>query len=502
MSSTQPGVLLGQRLMAVLLVGVAAMSVFAIQQGVAVGLATPFGLVALTLLFLKPNTGTLLFLALAYMNAPVLLGRLVGSPQLAAIGVTTLLSIPIAVHLLKRGGFVLDYTFMLMLLFLGSLLGSSFLAVDTRIAFAWVTGYLIEGVLMYFLLLNAVRSLGTLRAAIWTLMLVSAFMSSLGLYQEVSGNHRAQFGGLAQRNTEREPGDDAPVSRRDRTAVHVGNRAAGPTGGPNRFAQILIVVLPLAFFRIRDERSRMARLMALGCLLLMLVGIFITYSRGGFLALVGMMLLLIAMRYIRWWQVVFGVLLLGGVVTIAAPGFVERIDTMRTIPQLLSQRDTVQGHGAIRGRLTEMLAAFHVFLDYPVLGVGPGQYTPFYSMKYMENPEISFKSIDKVRRSHCLYAELAAETGLVGTILFLAIVGTLSARLWRLRSQLQRAKPELANLAIGFWLGLFGYLGTAIFLQLSFQRYFWLYLALAGAAVQLLENARHELATDRSSPTI
>ena len=485
MSSSHSGTLLGARTVVLLLLGVSAMSLLAIQQGVSIGLAAPFGLVALALLFVRPATGTLLFLALAYMNAPVLLGRTLGSAQIAGMVVTALIGIPILAHLFARRGFVFDYTVLLMLLFLGSLLGSSFLAVDTRIAFAWVVGYIVEGVVLYFLLLNAVRSLGVLRAAIWTLLLVSAALSSLGLYQELTGKYRTQFGGLAQRNTEREMEEE--TDRRARTSVQVGNRAAGPVGGPNRFAQILIVVAPLAFFRVRDTRARFGKLVALGCLLLILAGIAITYSRGGFLAVVGLVVLMIFMGYIRWWQMFVSGVLLVGVVVVAAPGFLTRIETMRSLPQLLSQRDTVEGHGAIRGRLTEMLAAVQVFLDHPVLGVGPGQYTPFYSMKYMENPEISFRTIDKVRRSHCLYAELAAETGIVGSLIFFAIVGTMATRLWRLRARFKRQDTELSNLAAGFWLGLMGYLASAVFLQLAYQRYFWLFLALAGATIQILK---------------
>jgi hypothetical protein len=37
--------------------------------------------------------------------------------------------------------------------------------------------------------------------------------------------------------------------------------------------------------------------------------------------------------------------------------------------------------GAIKGRATEMLAALAVYLDHPFIGVGPGQYVPFYSEK-------------------------------------------------------------------------------------------------------------------------
>lgn len=488
MNPTQsPESILGQRLVFLLLLGAAAMSVFAIQQGTMIGLAIPLGLAGLILLFSRPDTGTLLFLALAYMNAPVLLGRTVASPQIIGIAVTALIGFPILVHLIRRRGFVFDYTFLLMLLFLGAVLTSTFVAVDMRRAVAWVSGYLIEGVLLYFLLLNAIRSVGTLRAAVWTLVLVSAFLSGLGLYQELTGRHNAQFGGLAQRNTERESEDEGGLSgsRRDRSSVTLADRAGGPLGGPNRFAQILLVVLPLAFLRIRGEKSRWWRLLAMGSTLLIVAGVLITYSRGGFLTLSVLGLLMVLLGYIRWSHVLIGGIIVVVGLGIVAPGFVERVDTLRAIPQLLTQRDTVEGNGAIRGRLTEMLAAYHVFLDYPILGVGPGQYAQFYSMKYMEDPSIAFKSIDTVRRAHCLYTELAAETGLLGSLLFLTIVFTLMHRIWRLRAMLARDRLDLSNLAAGFWLGIVAYMVTAVFLQLAYQRYLWLFLALVGAAIQI-----------------
>jgi len=496
MSSSQSGVMLGPRFTVLLLAGVAGMSLLAIGQGVSVGLAAPFGLVALGLLCLRPMLGTVLFLALAYMNAPVLIGRVIGSPQIAAMGVTALVGFPVLVYMFKRRGIVVDYTFLLMLLFLGSLLGSSFVAVDVHVAFAWITVYVVEGVLMYFLVLNAVRSLGMLRAAIWTMVVVSAFLSSLGLYQELTHKYQAQFGGLAQRDLGRgiAEDDDGTGLVRQRSEVLVSNRAAGPVNGPNRFAQILIVVLPLAFFRFRDERKRWVRLLALGCMLLILAGFAITYSRGGILTFVGLVMIMIFLGYIRWWQMLLGGVLLTLVVLVVAPGFLGRLETFRTLPQLLSQRDTVEGHGAIRGRLTEMLAGVHCFFDYPLLGVGPGQYMPFYSVKYMENPEIAFRSLATQRRAHCLYAELSAETGIVGILLFLGIVGTLLARLWSLRRRFRRKQPGLANTATAFWLGIMGYLGSAVFLHLAFQRYLWILLALAGATVQILEKEWKRLA--------
>ncbi len=104
----------------------------------------------------------------------------------------------------------------------------------------------------------------------------------------------------------------------------------------------------------------------------------------------------------------------------------------------------------------------------------------------MENPDIAFRSIDKNRRSHCLYAELAAETGLLGFALFTAIVLVITVRLWRLRARFMTRQPELANLAAAFWFGIMAYLGTATFLQLSYQRYMWTFFALGAATVQIL----------------
>jgi hypothetical protein len=52
-------------------------------------------------------------------------------------------------------------------------------------------------------------------------------------------------------------------------------------------------------------------------------------------------------------------------------------------------------------------------------------------------------------------------------------------RLW------STSRPELAHLATAFIFSILGYLSTAVFLHFSYQRFFWLFLALAGAFVQI-----------------
>jgi hypothetical protein len=57
---------------------------------------------------------------------------------------------------------------------------------------------------------------------------------------------------------------------------------------------------------------------------------------------------------------------------------------------------------------------------------------------------------------------------------------------------LRDIRPDLAHLATAILLGIFGYFGTATFLHLSYQRYYWFLLGLAGAALQVFsaETAR------------
>ena len=133
-----------------------------------------------------------------------------------------------------------------------------------------------------------------------------------------------------------------------------------------------------------------------------------------------------------------------------------------------------------------MLAAWRVFCDHPIIGVGPGQFASVYSVQYMNDPDIALRRIARNRRAHTLYFELMAETGLVGFTLFMAIIAWTLVRLWQRRRAWRQRDPELANLALACWLGLLCYLGTGVFLQLSFQRYYWLQLALAGAVVHVL----------------
>jgi hypothetical protein len=74
-------------------------------------------------------------------------------------------------------------------------------------------------------------------------------------------------------------------------------------------------------------------------------------------------------------------------------------------------------------------------------------------------------------------------------MIFMAIPLLLLVDLGRLRRTLFAVRPDLARLAAGFTLMLLAYLGTGVFLHLAYERYYWVMIGMAAAAVAALEHA-------------
>jgi O-antigen ligase len=444
------------------------------------------GVVALAgAILLFPAIGTIIFFALAWANAPVVLTRETGNALLFGAASGALLCVPafIQIFVLKRG-FVLDRTFGLMMLFLTTLFVSLFVAYDSQLALAWIGTYVSEGILLYLLVVNAVRDENVLRWVIWTLVGVAALLCVFSIYQEVTRDYEHTFGGFAGRTLEVELQQETYESGglvRTRESVRPEDRACGPVNDANYFAQILLVVLPMATVLIKISTTKTAKITALVLTLLVLSGILLTYSRGGFLILVVLALLMIRYGYFRLRHIFLGAIPVLAIIFAVAPGYFTRMDSLRGVSNMESVNDA-----ALRGRLTEMLAAWNVFLDHPFVGVGPGQYEPYYSLEYMDDPGVAFRQIDKERPAHILYFELAAETGILGLLIFAAITLTVLGKIRRVRRDCNH-RPDIVHLANGIELGILTYLGTGIFLSFAFMRYWWLLLAMAGALVTVAE---------------
>jgi O-antigen ligase len=352
---------------------------------------------------------------------------------------------------------------------------STITARDTNAAADALGAFATEGLALYLLVTNSVRSPAILRQIVWVLLIVGALLGALSLYQQVTETYGNSYFGFAQ----------TEASATGVTNVGLA-RLAGPIGEKNRYAQIMLMLVPLGVLQASAERRRGLKFAAIGCAALAAIATALTFSRGAAVAAGIILVVMVALRYVRLTHVLaaFGLI---AIVLLAVPAYGERVTTVTGILSLLSDDPAgTSADNSLLSRATENLTALSVWADHPVFGVGPGEF-PFYYRDYSDEIGISVKAQD--REAHNLYLGIAAETGSLGIIAFLGAVFVTLWQLARARRMALSSRPDLAAIATGFSLAIVAYLATGLFLHLSYARYFWLVLALGGAAAVVIRQA-------------
>jgi hypothetical protein len=420
------------------------------------------------------------FFFILFTNLAVVLTRVHGVPQIIASAFGLLLLIPATRALLvERQRFVVTPTLPLVLAFLAALFLAGVLSSDLGVVRNSIGQYLSEGLLLYLLVSNAVRTTALLTLAVWAAIAAGSLLGGLSIYQELSHTYANDYGGFAQVDR-LDTGGGFNVAPADEEKT-LRPRLGGPLGSENRYAQILASLLPLALIRALAERSKRLRLAGAAASFLILGGILLTFSRGAAVAIGATLLVMVLLRELKLRHLLVSLAVVTATVAFVFPDYVIRLTTLQEVTALSSENSSNAPGGALVGRETENLAAWNTFLDHPLTGVGPGVYFAEYSRDYANR--LGLRYLQSERRGHSLYLEMAADTGLIGLGAFLAMVGTTLALLYRSGRYWREHDPQRAMLAASLFFSLFAYLATAAFLHLSYQRFFWVLLGLASAAI-------------------
>ncbi len=426
-------------------------------------------------LLVRPQLATLMFVGLLYLNVPVVAVRYWGVPDVVGPLAILLLAIPMYRYLIvERRPLVGTPALACLVIYLGTVLLSG-AAAGAPDGVGDATALLaVEGLLPYFLVTNAIRDMQTLRLAIIVVLATGALVGGLSLYQTATGTYANDYGGFAQTKDA-----DAEFEEEDDGAP----RLSGSIGSKNRYAQVMLVLLPFALAALILARSLAGRVLAAGAGMLVLFGMASTLSRGAAVALAALVIVAAILRLIP-----LRVLAAVVVVTVIAapllvPQYVARLETLAGIGGLASE-DAEQPDGAVLGRATSNLAALNVFLDHPVTGVGPGQYPSEYSQRYAN--QLNLRYFTTPRRAHNMYLEVAADTGILGITALMAVFGTTLWGTWQARRRWRNVKPEYAVWASALMLSIVGYMLTAVFLHVAYMRYLFILLALANCAIWIM----------------
>ena len=186
-------------------------------------------------------------------------------------------------------------------------------------------------------------------------------------------------------------------------------------GDNNDLALALNMVLPLFIFLRRDETRPWVRHGLLAAFFLSIVGVLMTYSRGGFLGLAVVLLLVLLKERSK----VTALLLLA----LAAPLVVSMLPE-----EWFARMDTIadyQQDGAANARFTAWKVAWGLAVDHPLLGAG---FKPFTTESYQRYAP----GYKQRRDAHSIIFQMLAEQGFLGLGLFIALIATTLVALRRL----------------------------------------------------------------------
>lgn len=448
-----------------------------------------FGLIASSIVAARrlPTGGlaSAIALGLLWSNASVVLGRELGAPVILALlpqGILAGLFLYRVVTLDRS--IVITGPFRWMLAYGGVLFVSGVFAADASPLIEKYQAYISEGLLVWFLISNVVLDRRALERAMAALAIAGGVMGALVAVQFLTSGFTDNLLGFAQVEDSQL---DLFKSRDGYTP-----RLSGAIGEKNRFAQVLVVTLPIALVMARGRRGRAAAVFLVSAAFI-LMGIAFSGSRGGAVGVVLVVVVLVAVKAIS----LRSLMVAGGAVAgllLLLPTYRNRVASSASIGEGVSSSEV---DGATLSRITSNLAAFDMFVDHPLLGVGPGGYPVRYE-SYAEL--IGLKVRDGTRQPHNLYLHIASELGYAGLLVFLAMFATLIWRLWVMsRSDARRGVVDPVH--AGMLGGLVGYAATGVFLHLSFERFFWALLALSDVATRVLPVRSSEAAAVGEQPT-
>lgn len=260
----------------------------------------------------------------------------------------------------------------------------------------------------------------------------------------------------------------------------------------NTFALALNMILPLLVGVFMVEKEKILRITAAAMAVLCTATIFFTFSRGGLLTLAAIVPPLVWRARHRLAVTAVLLLSLAGVFFFTGDGFTQAY---------LNRAESISSYeqdGSARGRLNAWETSWRVFLDYPVLGVGPNNLEVVHR-SYSPEP-------DRFRVSHNVYLQILSECGLPALLLFLGALGWSWWSLGRLRRWTDL--PWAETYARMLQISILAYCVGSVFLNSAYQELIYQLMALTvsleviarAAASEPAETAEVAVPTDEDLP--
>ncbi|MGE5464936.1 MAG: O-antigen ligase family protein [Syntrophothermus sp.] len=316
------------------------------------------------------------------------------------------------------------------------------------------------------------------RNVIYTLLIVGAFIGTISVHQYVTGNFTNSYGGFAVAEYMNIIGETN------------GYRLSGPVGDPNFFSQVMVVLAMLGVERLMHEKRLFWKLMAGWAAAASTLTVVFTFSRGTTIALAISLIIFFWIYKLKPGQLIVIVVLGIAMLAFAPPTYYQRILSIADVLPTSNGEINIRKDRAIQGRASENLTAWVMVMDRPFMGVGLNNFSYLYQ-DYTKT--LGLAPSAQNRSPHNLYLEVAAETGIVGLLVFLTMIFLAMRSVLRARKRFIIAGMEdYANMTTGFAIAFAGYLFAALFVHAAYPRYFYLLIGISFALSNLFEQPQEQ----------
>lgn len=249
-------------------------------------------------------------------------------------------------------------------------------------------------------------------------------------------------------------------------------------GDGNDFALSVNVVIPLTLFLLFEARGFLARAFYGGSLLVFLLGIVATQSRGGTLALGAVAIYYWTKNDRKVVTAAIAAVAVAIVLAVAPPQYFARMSDVANTEE-----------GSAQGRIEAWKGSMRMALSNPLLGVGSGHFGVTYGARFKRPPQTA----------HSIYFLLLGELGLPGLIFLISFIATNLVQNRRTsRVVRDRASPDsrrLSQMLAATSASLLAYAVAGAFLSAAYYPHMYL---LAGL---LVASRRLALTTEASATT-
>ena len=245
--------------------------------------ATIGGILILVLAFNRPDIGLLVLIFMLYIRFSDVSIEYLGLPSTAKPFIAFLLLVVLLRWLVYEeypNGWSWPMFMSLLYVTVGGL--SLFYAANQDASQEALSDF-VKDAIVILLIVVLLKRKETLHAAVWVLLISGIFLGSLSVYQQLTTSYQDVYWGFAQ----------APL-------MHIvgqehAHRIGGPMGSPNAFAQIMIPIIALAFYKLMNEKVLILRVIAGYAFVISILTVIFTFSRNGFATMIVVILISLTM---------------------------------------------------------------------------------------------------------------------------------------------------------------------------------------------------------------